>query len=330
MTTTQRRVLIVGWFSFDDGHATAGDVLAARTVQDWLEMEGLPYDVADRGVFDGTVDWRTADPSHYDTVVFVCGPFEQKPNEAAFIERFQQCRLVGMNLTLNEPPADWNPFDLLLERDSPTTGRPDLVFGQAPRSVPVCGVCLVEEYPEGDTRTANAAIGALVDTVEVAAIPIDTRLDSNLYGLRSEAEIESVVARVDVIVTTRLHGMVLALKNGVPVVAIDPRPGGGKIVRQAESVGWPIAFRVDRLDPGELRAAFDYCLTDEARTLAANTTAMVGPGLDRIRREFLAGLTEERWPVDGSLRDDSRSRLFTELARPGRARRWPWRHLGRA
>ncbi len=327
---THARVLIAGWFSFDDGHATAGDVLAARTIQDWLEMVGLPYEVAAREPFNGTVDWRTADPSRYDTVVFVCGPFQKKPNEAAFIERFQQCRLVGMNLTLNNPPPDWNPFDLLLERDSPTTGRPDLVFGQAPRQVPVCGVCLVEDYPEGDTRTANAAIVALLDTVEVATIPIDTRLDTNLHGLRSEAEIESVVTRVDVMVTTRLHGMVLALKNGVPVVPIDPRPGGGKIIRQAESVGWPIAFSVDRLDPNELRAALDYCLTDHARDRAVETTANAGPGLDRIRREFLAGVSEQRWPVDDSFRDDSQRRLFTQLPERGRTRRWPWQHPGRA
>jgi polysaccharide pyruvyl transferase WcaK-like protein len=50
---------------------------------------------------------------------------------------------------------------------------------------------------------------------------------------------------MDMVVTMRLHGMVLALKNGIPAVAIDPQSGGAKIVRQAKEIGWLNAFSVD-------------------------------------------------------------------------------------
>ena len=65
--------------------------------------------------------------------------------------------------------------------------------------------------------------------------------------------------------TTRLHGLVLALKNGVPVVAIDPEAGGAKLARQAKTVGWPICFIADELDSRALEDALDYCLTDDAQ-----------------------------------------------------------------
>ena len=70
-------------------------------------------------------------------------------------------------------------------------------------------------------------------------VKIDTRLDTNQTGLRTPAEVESVIRKMDVVMTTRLHGLVLAIKNGVPVIAIDPVAGGAKIKRQAESIDWP-------------------------------------------------------------------------------------------
>ncbi len=45
---------------------------------------------------------------------------------------------------------------------------------------------------------------------------------------------------MDIVVTTRLHGMVLALKNGVPAIAVDPIVGGAKITQQARAINWPI------------------------------------------------------------------------------------------
>lgn len=65
-------------------------------------------------------------------------------------------------------------------------------------------------------------------------------MDINAGGLRTSAEIESLIARMDIVVTTRLHDMVLALKNGVPAIAVDPIAGGAKITQQARAINWPI------------------------------------------------------------------------------------------
>jgi Polysaccharide pyruvyl transferase len=62
----------------------------------------------------------------------------------------------------------------------------------------------------------------------------------------SSAEIEYAISRMDVVLTTRLHGVVLAIKNEVPPIAVDPIGRGGKIMRQARD--------------DVLEQAFDYCL----------------------------------------------------------------------
>jgi hypothetical protein len=204
------------------------------------------------------------------------------------MRRFASCHLIGVNLSVDASVDDSGPFDLLLERDSVRTARPDITLCSRGEKVPVVGLCL-REHSAG-TRVANAAIHRLLDSREIAVVEIDTRLDSNLTGLRSPMEVESLLARMDVVVTTRLHGMVLALKNGVPVIAVDPQPGGQKIARQAQSLGWPVSFNVDALTDESLRAAFSYCLTATARDKARECAQAGADGLHQVHREFMDAL----------------------------------------
>ena len=255
-------VLIAGWFSFTDGLATTGDLHAAELVHRWLTGAGYPCEVAIVPPFGKGIDWRSADPAAYTHVVFVCGPFGQYPGELQFLSRFAECCLIGINLSMLIELERWNPFDLLFERDSSIRTRPDITFGLPAKKTPVVGVCLVEAYgyPEGAVDRANSAISGLLTSKEMAVVAVDTRLDCNAVGLRTPSEVEALVARMDVVVTTRLHGMVLALKNGVPVVAIDPQTNGGKILRQAKTVGWPFVLREDTMTDDALLLAFEYLL----------------------------------------------------------------------
>src|SRR5690554_694194 len=262
------KVLIAGWFSFSGGHATAGDLIARDLICEWLDAVSIPYEVALAAPFVGGVDWRSVDPDAFTHVLFVCGPFEQGEYEQEFLARFAGCRLIGMNLSMKTPLGQWNPFDFLNERDSSEKARPDISFIAKKPRVPVVGVCLVEQYDGALVEEANAVIRRLLDSREMAIVPIDTRLDENSTGLRTPAEIESLLARMDAVVTTRLHGTVLSLKNGVPVLAIDPEPGGGKIRRQAELIGWPMCFAVDDVKEETLQKALDYCLSEDAHAKA--------------------------------------------------------------
>ena len=287
----RRRALVAGWFSYSDSDSTAGDFLASDVVCEWLTEAGFTCDIALAPPFTGGVDLDRVDPAAYSHAVFVCGPFMPNRLEAEFASRFASCTIVGVNVSLPVPLEQWNPFHLLFERDSNRSSSPDISFASHEPGVPVVGVCLVEPYGGADTAAANAAIERLVASKQIAVVPIDTRLDVNTTGLRTKAEVESLLARMDVVVTTRLHGTVLALKHGVPVVSIDPEPGGFRLKRQAEALGWPVIFTVDALDDAALRAALDYCLTDVARLKAADVRNRAVNGVVQIRRNFIDALT---------------------------------------
>ena len=71
------KALVAGWFSFREGHATAGDVPAGEVACDWLEAGGFEVDLAMVEPVGRGCDWRSVDASSYSHVVFVCGPFQR-------------------------------------------------------------------------------------------------------------------------------------------------------------------------------------------------------------------------------------------------------------
>jgi glycosyltransferase involved in cell wall biosynthesis/peptidoglycan/xylan/chitin deacetylase (PgdA/CDA1 family)/SAM-dependent methyltransferase len=298
------RILVTGWFSFEDGHATAGDLLSCDLVCEWLEAAGCGYDVALVPPLGVGVDWRSVDPEYYSHVVFVCGPFGDGPNVRRLLDRFAHCRLVGLNLSMLAPLEQWNPFDLLLERDSSMGARPDITFLSRATRVPIVGLILVEPHEGALDQVANEAINRLMQSREMVTVPIDTRLDTNSTGLRSAAQVESLIARMDLVITTRLHGLVLALKNGVPAIAIDPIPGGFKIERQAHTVGWPVVLPVDGLTNERLEKAFDFCLTEEARTTAGECYKRAVRTAETVKHELISFVRE---PVSSSTGNGSHS-----------------------
>ena len=288
------KVLVAGWFSFEEMGATAGDLLALDLAREWLEEAGCTVDVAMAPPFAGGLDWRGADPAAYAAVVFVCGPFGNGWPLTDFLERFAGCQLIGLNLSMLEPLERWNPFDLLLERDSSEAARPDLAFLSRSPLTSIVGVVLApaqKEYVGGLHEEVQAAVERVLAGRDVAAVRIDTRLDRNDTGLRSPRQVESLVARMDAVITTRLHGMVLALKHGVPVVAVDPVPGGAKVLRQAQTLGWPV-FRADQLTDGALGRALDEALGEGASDRAAACRDTAVERLGTVRETLTAAALE--------------------------------------
>ena len=289
-TVERRRALVGGWFSFAQMGATAGDLMACDVAVEWLEDLGYECDRAYSGAFDGGVEWSTADPSSYSLVVFVCGPLGNGEPATDFFDRFRGVPLVGLNLSMLQPLDEWDPFDALLERDSTRTARSDISFAHRGRTAPVVGVVLVHrqrEYPGAAHAEVEEAIERVLASREAAVVRIDTCFDpANQTGLRSPAEVEALIARMDAVVTTRLHGLVLALKNGVPALALDPVRGGAKIKRQAGALGWPQVLVPEELDDDALARGLDWCLGLDARAEAAACAQRARKGVEQTRAEL--------------------------------------------
>ncbi|MBY0524322.1 MAG: polysaccharide pyruvyl transferase family protein [Gemmataceae bacterium] len=298
-----RRTLVAGWFSIgEDGGcgATLGDLEARDIACDWLTQSGHDFDVASISQFPGGVDWRIVPPADYDSLLLVCGPFMPgHPQIRGLIDRFSHCQLWGLNLSILDADHE-QQFVLLVERDGPSHSCPDFAFLSAGRRIPLVGVLRVHPQSEYGSRAlhpiADQAIDELLQCYHIARIDIDTRLLSNPLGLGSPGEIEAIISRCDLVVTTRLHGMVYALKNGIPALVIDPIAGGGKVLAQAQTVEWPVVFTADTLEPAKLKRALEYCLTPAVRSSARQCGRRARRSADRIRTRFLTALDRLNLP----------------------------------
>lgn len=292
------KVLIAGWFSFDNMGATAGDIIARDIICQWLGEANIEFAVADCPGFPitGGTNWQLVNPNEFTDLLFVCGPFGNGWPVTEMLARYSNCRLIGVNLSLMEPLGVWNPFALLFERDSSNKTHPDITFFAPPPLVPVIGVILSHKQKEYGSRSlhdeANKKIEELLNTVEVARVSIDTSLLDNKGGLRTAGEVEAMIAKMDLVITTRLHGTVLAIKNGVPVIPIDPIDGGAKISLQVKELGWPILFNAATLDEVSLSTAFQYCLSRTARAKALECAELAGKKIKAMKESLLSQLLQ--------------------------------------
>ena len=274
------RVLIAGWPSFLHGEATAGDVLAMEAARTVLSDAGLRCDLAWSPVFrPGGRTLEDCPPDDYTHLVFTCGPVHGWQIEWLH-GRYRGCYRVAVGVSVIDPadPAVTG-FHQVLSRDAPgTAGRLDLAAAVPVPTVPVAAVILAGAQPEYAARGRHSPLadelGGWLATLDCARVVVDTRLaHGDWRNPATAAQVEAVIGRADVVVTTRLHGMVLALKQGVPVLAVDPVTGGAKVAAQAAAWGWPVLLPRSGhpvLDRGELDRLWSWCRSAEGRARAGS------------------------------------------------------------
>jgi hypothetical protein len=319
---TGPHVLVVGWSSVLHGEATAGDVLAMRTVERALRAAGVSHDTAWSAVMcpPGGLALDDADPWAYSHLVFVCGPATGQA-VLELHERFAHCTRIAVGVSVLDPadPAVAG-FHQVIARDRPQSPpRPDLAavapVAPAGHLPPVLGVFLTGGQREyGARRRHETVIETLrpwLDGLSAGLLDLDTRLDPRDWRLPTAPEhLQAVIGRLDSVVTMRMHGLVLSLRSGVPVLALDPVDGGGKVTAQAQALDWPAVLDAGDIRPDTLDRALQWCLSDNGRR-AAREAAMrlersagdappaddAGEGLVRRQLEDLIDALHDR-PAD--------------------------------
>ncbi|MEW2070965.1 polysaccharide pyruvyl transferase family protein [Streptomyces sp. NPDC007346] len=263
------RVLVTGWFSFLDGEVTAGDALAQRAASSALDRLGIAHDTAWSPAFaPGALTLEAALPAAYEQLLFVCGPVHGE-QLAALHRRYASCRRVAVGVSVVDPdsPAA-SGFHRIEPRDGPGSAPlPDLAAA-APvmPATPVVGVALTYGQGEyGERRTHDRVAGVLLPWLagkDGARVDADTRLAyDDGFRCRTPDQYLSLVGRLDLLVTDRLHGLVLALRAGVPALAVDPVRGGAKVSAQAKVARWPALLPGEELTTGLLDRWWHWCLS---------------------------------------------------------------------
>jgi hypothetical protein len=277
------RVLLTGWASFLHGEATAGDVLSLRAAGTALAQAGIDHDVVwSPGFRPGTLHLPDAPPGDYTHVVFACGPVHG-PQVRSLHERYAGCRRIAVGVSVPDAgdPAVTG-FHRVLPRDDGVTAELDLSLGAQVSPTPVLGVILAPHQPEygsaGRHGDVHEALTGWLAGLDCARIPLDTRLaHEDWERCATPDQFAAAVSKMDVVVTTRLHGLVLGLKAGVPVLAVDPVAGGGKVTAQGKALDWPVVAAEDAGDPALLDSRLKWCLSAAVRPPAhpASPAALV-------------------------------------------------------
>jgi hypothetical protein len=291
------RVLVTGWASFEHGEATAGDVLSMRAVHSALREAGIDSELAWSPNYQaGFQTIQDADPARYTHVVFTCGPAHGR-QVLDLHHRYACCRRIAVGVSVLDPEdASVRGFHRVLARDDGTRSYPDLSLVEPTATTPVVGVILAPgqaEYGERGRHTGvHDELARWLTDLDCARLSLDTRLDTHDWRhCATPDQLTSVLARLDAIVSTRLHGLVLGIRMGVPVLAVDPVSGGGKVTAQARALGWPAVVPADKAHSGAFASWWDWCLSPPARSAAAGCADQPGWTL-------LTGLLEElRWDV---------------------------------
>lgn len=270
------RVLVTGWASFESGVATVGDVQALETIAAALRAAGIDSDTAWSAGFrvDG-LHLSEADPHNYSHMIFACGPCRGAPIEDLH-RRFAHCRRIAVGVSvLNWADPAVTGFDTVLARDGAgAPPRADLAIAEASTPRSVVAVIFAPAQPEygdrGQHDQVHAALSRWLGGTGCAPMPLDTRLAPNSAVHCSEPDqFDAVLGRADWALTTRLHGLVRGLRCGVPVLAVDPVDGGGKLTAQAEALGWPALVPAHQAgDPLTLEAWRLWCRCGMARQMA--------------------------------------------------------------
>ncbi|MGW7662906.1 polysaccharide pyruvyl transferase family protein [Streptomyces sp. NPDC054756] len=294
--TERPRILLTGWFSFLHGEATAGDVLALERAREVLRGARLAHDVAwSPGFRPEGPSLAEVRPEDYSHLVFVCGPLHG-PQLEELHRRFAHCVRIAVGTSVVDAacPAVTG-FHRVVARDAPRTEpRPDLsARASALPARPVVGVVLTHGQREYGGRRRHARVADEVTRWlagrDCARLELETRLDAHDWRLcATPAQLEAVLSRLDLVVTDRLHGMVLALRAGVPALAVDPVEGGAKVTAQAHACDWPALVPANHVDAPTLDHWWAWCTT-AGRVHARQIAEGFGRGAARDGTEELLG-----------------------------------------
>ncbi len=277
MRANGQKIIIAWWGSIELG-PTIGDQLAVDAVVSWLSQYSCQISVASALPYfhkkAKTVHWSEIDPKNYDTFVFVCGPLVfDYPQFSELIKRFLCCRRIAVGVSILDPKANElkELFDHIVARDGLLPETFDLALAAKrwtsfPRLLPKkkisrVGVILRGEQTEYQAacfhENAQKMIEKTLKILSLEGFYFDTVFKPG-YGVR---EVLKNYDKVDLILTTRMHGTLFAIGKGIPVIAIDQIKSGKKVSAITQKIQWPYLFEAENLTSEQLIEAINKLST---------------------------------------------------------------------
>jgi hypothetical protein len=295
--SSNKKILVAGWFSFLNRQATFGDFQAMEVVSNWLKIAELKHDIAIESLqHPSGIPTSKIVPTDYDVLIFICGPwfgssFSMFGNQ--YKEHFKSILKIGVDLSVTNKN---HGFDLLLPRDFFEIKNPDLVYAAKSNKVLVAGLLMVHPQPMYKNKQRHSHVIKIIrEYLELkghAVLELDTLTQSNPCGIKNASQLESLISKCDFIISSRLHGMVYSLKNNIPVLAIDCVAGGAKVTAQAEAVGWPAILNGDGITVEDIETGVKTAIDNKDKIKQLNIDAV--KKISEIEKRLINHLNENK------------------------------------
>ncbi len=262
--------VILWWGTYGfAGRPTLGDVQSVENLSRELRRRGhehaivshpelaLPGHLPVADIFSLTQSIRQ--------LAFVCGPLlDRSPlRDFLYVHRRARKLALGVSILPNNEPMTAR-FDVIVARDGISDSTFDFAASEIIPPEPwrasgfrSVGLCLrgpQKEYgPDrvGQSEKSEALLRGLAARMSIPIVPIDTRI----LPENDTATIRADFLRSDIVFTTRMHGALLALALGKPVIAIDQIPGTAKVTAVLGKIGWPHVYPAESVTADILEAA---------------------------------------------------------------------------
>jgi hypothetical protein len=271
MNSLRSKVAIGWWGSLCSRNGTVGDCWAVHNVAQWLLHNSVDVDVISGPTWPYknivSMPFELVDARKYDMFIWVCGPLVPDEQIIKMISEFKDHRRIAVGVSKLAEMNDINSlFDRIIARDSMDEVTFDLALD--PRYFParldpklkkntavLLSLVSYEHWFDAqhdDSQRVARAFGEAMHNLRLDPIRfVDTRLTS-----QDPIEIARPFAETSFVLTTRLHGALLAIQNEVPFVAVEQNANSTKISTIIRGrLGWPCVLPIADIAPSTVEAA---------------------------------------------------------------------------
>lgn len=283
---TLSEVLVLWYGSFGlRGGPTLGDLKAVNHVSARLHARGVSHSVVTADFdFEGHARvgsiFEVAPPEK--GLVFVCGPLTDWCDLVDYLDVCGSVPKVAVGVSVL--PAHRKPltrFDAIVARDGVPGATFDLavsaVVPPAPSAQPLRRVALCLRGPQVEYGVASQDARAyqllrgLAQAEGLEVVEVDTLLTPSADPFRFDAALREV----DAVFTTRMHGALLGLAAGKPVLALDQIPGGAKVTAVLRRVGWPLVHDAATVTACQLASAWASLQSGDRHSMVRASQARI-------------------------------------------------------
>jgi len=304
---TGKRILVAWWGTSKHGSPTIGDHMAVSNLALALLQNGAEVDVASYHHVEcgaaNIVDWMRINPRAYRCVAFVCGPLSNEFYFRLFFFRFRHARKVAVGVSVIDPKLPGTRlFDEIIARDGmpqesfdlSLAGAPQQIMHRQRRHIAVCLRGHQSEY--GDANCYSTRLDSMIYKVASGFADHIEHISTVVGKHNTVQRIHESFADAKLVITTRLHGALLALYHRTPFVAIDQIKGGRKVASVLRRVPWNHVYPFDVDEPTLERACRDV-ITSHDTVHRVNEASQCARELSQQTLQYAVDLILDRFRV---------------------------------